>query len=136
MNKCVINPYVYPGIRLADLPKEYRTTIKKRGREYNQTIITDAILKVMKIPFGDIEHKTRRKKIVDARRIYCYQMKDKLSWSLKDIGISIGNRDHTTIVYSIKTYRDLCQTDDVFKEWADRIEDEIYSNSADLIINP
>jgi chromosomal replication initiator protein len=136
MNKCFINPYVYPGIRLADLPKEYRTVIKKRGRQYNQTIISDAILKVMEVPFKDIEHKTRRKTIVDARKIYCYQMKDKLGWSLKDIGISIGNRDHTTVVHNIQTYRDLYETDDTFKDWADRIEEDINTNSADLIIKP
>ena len=136
MIKCDISPYVYPGIRLADLPKEYRTVIKKRGRQYNQTIISDAITKVMNVPFKDIEHKTRRKTIKDARKIYCYQMKDKLSWSLKEIGVSIGNRDHTTVIHNIQTYKDLYQTDDAFKDWADRIEDEIDSNSADFIINP
>lgn len=136
MNKCFINPYVYPGIRLADLPKEYRTIIKKRGRQYNQTIISDAIFKIMEVPFRDIEHKTRRKIIKDARKIYCYQMKDKLSWSLKDIGVSIGNRDHTTIIHNIQTYKDLYETDDTFKDWADRIENEIDSNSADFIIKP
>ena len=134
MDKCKITPYVYPGIKLADLPKEYRTVIKKRGRQYNQTIICDAIMKVMEVPFKDIEHKTRKKTIKDARKIYCYQMKDKLSWSLKEIGNSIGKRDHTTIIHNIQTYRDLYETDDVFRDWADKIEDEIDCNSADFII--
>jgi chromosomal replication initiator protein len=90
----------------------------------------------MEVPFRDIEHKTRRKTIKDARKIYCYQMKDKLNWSLKEIGVSIGNRDHTTIIHNIQTYRDLYETDDIFKDWADRIENEIESNSSDFFIKP
>lgn len=134
MNKCDVSPYVFPGIRLADFPTAVRTVIKKRGRQYNQTVITDSILKVMNIPFRDIEHKTRKKSIVDARRIYCYQMKNKLDWSLKEIGKSIGGRDHTTVLYSINSYRDLYQTDDTFKNWCNMIEEEIDCRSGDLII--
>ena len=136
MNKCVISPYSYPGIRLADLPTTIRTVIKQRGRLYNQTIISDAIDKVMRVPFKDIAHKTRKKTIKDARKIYCYQMKHKLNWSLKEIGATIGNRDHTTIIHNIQTYQDLYETDDNFRDWAERIEYEIDCNSIDLIIKP
>lgn len=134
MNKCVVSPYVYPGIRLADLPATIRTVIKKRGRQYNQTVIADSIFKVMSVPFRDIEHKTRKKGIVDARKIYCYQMKSKLNWSLKEIGRSMGNRDHTTVIHSIKAYQDLYETDDIFRDVCDKIEDEIDCRSVDLII--
>lgn len=129
-----ISPYVFVGIRLADLPIEMRTIIKKRGRAYSQTIITDAIKKVMKIPFMKIENKTRKHPIKDARKIYCFQMKHKLGWSLKDIGESIGGRDHTTIVHNIKTYKNLYETDDNFREIANQIENEIDCSSADLVI--
>lgn len=133
MNKSVISPYAYPGIRLADLPAVIRTVIKKKGRQYNQTIISDSINRVMNIPFKDIARKNRRKTIVDARRIYCYQMKHKLNWSLKEIGSTIGGRDHTTVLYNIQTYRDLYETDDNFRDWADKIEQNIDLSSADLI---
>jgi chromosomal replication initiator protein len=136
MNKCIINPYYYPGIRLADLPATIRTVIKQRGRAYNQTIISDAIYKVMDVPFFSIAHKTRKRTIKDARKIYCYQMRHKLNWSLKDIGISIGGRDHTTIIHNVQTYKDLYETDENFKDWADKIEHLIDCNSSDLIINP
>ena len=135
MNKCVISPYSYPGIRVADLPMSIRTIIKKRGKAYSQAIISDAINKVMKVPFRDIEHKTRKKTIKDARKIYCYQIRHKLNWSLKEIGATIGGRDHTTIIHNVQTYHDLYETDDNFREIADRIEDEINYSSADLIIN-
>lgn len=131
--ECVISPYVYVGIRISDLPMHVRTTIRKRTKKYNQAIILEAIEKVTGVTFEQLHMHKRTINLVTARQIYCYQMRDKLPWSLKEIGISI-NRDHTTVIYAVEAYHNLYETDDKFIETANKIENELDVLSSELVI--
>jgi chromosomal replication initiation ATPase DnaA len=128
----VISPYAYVGLRIADLPPNIRRTIRMRTRRYTQRLIAEAIEKVTKVPMHMLGHKTRSRPVVYARHIYCFQMRDKTNWSLKEIGASIGGRDHTTIIHAVNTYHDLNETEDSFFELCNVIENEIDWASADL----
>lgn len=130
--KVVISPYSYVGLRIADLPPNIRKTIRMRTRRYSQTIITEAIEKVTGVPRSMLAHKTRRLPVALARHIYCYQMRDKTTLSLKEIGQTLGGRDHTTVLNSVNVYHNLNETDDSFFELSNRIENEIDWASADL----
>lgn len=131
-DKVVISPYAYVGLRIADLPPNIRKTIRMRTRRYSQRLIAEVIEKVTNVPIHMLGHKTRSRPVVYARHIYCFQMRDKTNWSLKEIGASIGGRDHTTIIHSVNVYHDLNETEDSFFELCNRIENEIDWASADL----
>jgi chromosomal replication initiator protein len=45
--------------------------------------------------------------------------------SLKNIGEVFGGRDHSTVIYSIKTVQDLMETDTFFKETVLELEKKI-----------
>lgn len=128
----VISPYAYVGLRISDLPPNIRKTIRMRTRRYTQRLIAEVIEKITKVPIHMLGHKTRSRPVVYARHIYCFQMRDKTNWSLKEIGASIGGRDHTTVIHSVKTYHDLNETEDSFFELCNVIENEIDWASADL----
>jgi chromosomal replication initiation ATPase DnaA len=132
--ECIISPYVYVGIRIADLPAHVRATIRKRTRKYNQSIIIEAVQKVTGVTFEQIHMHKRTIELVTARQIYCHQMRDKLPWSLKEIGLSI-NRDHTTVIYALEAYSNLYETDSIFMETANRVENELDELSSELIVN-
>ena len=133
--KVNISPYVFAGIRLRDLPDSLRVKIKHRNKSYSHSIIVDAIEKVTEMKFTDIMQSKRSITLVDIRRIYCYQVRDKLGWSLKEIGLSIGKRDHTTIIHNIKTYLDIYDTEDEFRSMADKISHEIECSSEEYTHN-
>lgn len=128
----VISPYVYVGIRIADLPAHVRTTIRKRTKKYTQAIILEAIGKVTGVTFEQIHMRKRTLELVTARQIYCFQMRDKLPWSLKNIGTSI-NRDHTTVIYAIEAYHNLYETDEIFAGIADKVENQLDALSCELV---
>lgn len=133
--RITISPYVFAGIKLRDLPDEIRHKIKQRNKSYSHSIIVEAIEKVTDMKFTDITKKKRSTTLVDMRRIYCYQVRDKLRWSLKEIGESMGGKDHTTVIHNLKTYADIYETEDDFKNMADRIADEIEFSSEEYLFN-
>ncbi|MGD8719825.1 MAG: chromosomal replication initiator protein DnaA [Candidatus Zixiibacteriota bacterium] len=49
----------------------------------------------------DLISKSRRANIARARQMAMYLCREKTSSSLADIGLAFGNRDHTTVLYSI-----------------------------------
>jgi chromosomal replication initiation ATPase DnaA len=130
--KVRISPYSYVGLRISDLPPSIRRTIRMKTRRYTQRLIAEAIEKVTNVPIHMLGHKTRKRNIVYARHIYCFQMRDKTTWSYKEIGATIGGRDHTTVINSVNVYHDLNETEDSFYQLCNLIENEIDMASADL----
>ena len=122
----MISPYVFPGVLVKDLPKDL--TIRRGGahvdvRSINtHRVIVDAIEAVTGLPMQEYSGGKRWPDVVNARRLYVYQVKTRLNWSLELIGEKMGGRDHTTMTYSIKKYHDLFKTDEVFRENAIRID--------------
>ena len=125
-----ISPYVYVGIRPTDLPKNIKVKLKFLKRRYTIDIIATAIKKVTKITHQQIGRKDRHRDVTEARKMYCYFIKQKMNLSLKEIGNSIG-RDHTTIIHNIEVFKDLYETDQDFKSKADEVLELIETNSLD-----
>ncbi len=49
----------------------------------------------------DLMSKSRRANVARARQVAMYFCREKTSTSLADIGLAFGNRDHTTVLYSV-----------------------------------
>jgi chromosomal replication initiator protein len=111
----LISPYVYVGIRGADIPIKFRKSLKKQKPPYTQNMVVEAVEEVMGISFEEMQSKYRFKQIVQARNMYCYYMYKHLGWTLLEIGKSIGGRDHTTIIHNIKVHDDMCYSDPEFE---------------------
>ena len=80
-------------------------------------------LKEMFIPFlptihGKILHletSERWREIVELRAIYCH-LAVNMNYTLQKIGISIGNRDHTTVRNSLINFKNWMETNEPFRE--------------------
>jgi len=82
--------------------KEHKTSI--------QTIIKE-VSKYFSIPINDILSAKRNKFISHARQLAMYLSRDLTSSSLPRIGKSIGDRDHSTVIYAISKISDLIKID-------------------------
>ena len=124
-NKELVNPYVIVGLKRIDWPLSIKINIKKRKYKYNQQMIISAVEKYTRIEFSEFMKKSRKRKLSEARKLYCYFMRTKLKWELREIGETIGGRDHTTVIHNINVYKDLYETDDDFRCKADNISEEL-----------
>jgi chromosomal replication initiator protein len=106
-----------------------KTVIKNFVSEINKEVTVENIQKLvadhLQIPVDNLFGKTRKRSIVIARQLSMYLAKTMTDRSLKNIGDVFGGRDHSTVIYSIKTVQDLMETDNYFKETVLELEKKI-----------
>lgn len=113
-----IHPYIFMGIRF-------------KGNEYNilnNHIILKAIHKATGVIESDLIKHKRKAYLVDARKIYCHNVRKYLKWSFADIGKYLNNRNHASIIYCCNHYYSIYKTDNAFREKADMVTREIECN--------
>ncbi len=60
--------------------------------------------------------KSRKREFAQCRQISMYVLNTKTRMSLKNIGEYFGGRDHTTVIHSTQTVRDLMDVDEEYKK--------------------
>lgn len=79
-----------------------------------------------------LNSKTRKREIVQLRQICHYFANEYLKYPSGRIGKEIGNKDHATVLYSIKTINNLIETDKYFASDIESIDNIIKSNLSRL----
>ncbi len=92
------------------------------SKEINIENIQSIISEFFDIPVESITGKSRKRNIVIARQLGIYFSKKMTDLSLKEIGRKFGNRDHATVLHSIKTVNNLLDTDNLFEDTVSKIE--------------
>lgn len=64
----------------------------------------------------DLCTRCRKRTLIEARGIYYTLMRKYSSESLKNLGFTIGNYDHTTVIHSLNMVQDLIATQKVFRQ--------------------
>ncbi len=80
--------------------------------EVTPETIINAVCSFYRVTKGDLVGKCKKKDLVQPRQICCYLMCELLSLPLMSIGKALGNRNHTTILYSRNKVEEMCQVND------------------------
>jgi chromosomal replication initiator protein len=96
--------------------KVLRNFVKSSSREITIDAIQKMVCDYFDVPYDKLLQKTRKREIVQARQITMFLSKAFTKNSLKTIGEHFGGRDHTTVIHSCQTVKDLMDTDNLFKE--------------------
>jgi chromosomal replication initiator protein len=96
--------------------KVLRNFVKSSSKEITIEAIQKMVCDFFDVPYDKLLQKTRKREIVQARQITMYLSKSFTKNSLKTIGEHFGGRDHTTVIHSCQTVKDLMDTDSLFKE--------------------
>lgn len=95
-------------------------------RNSNKEISIDYIQKVVSEYFGlsieEMNSKTRKRNIVQARQLAMYFSKEHTRASLTTIGLQCGNKDHATVLHACKTVKNLLDTDKNFKNYFEDLD--------------
>lgn len=109
----IMNAMLIPGIRNKK-PLPSSGTLRER--------IISIVTNEFGIPTSDVFRKCRKREIVMSRQISMMFIKQYDHGSLKAIGFYFGGRDHTTVIHSIRTIKDLMSTDEVLRERVNKIQ--------------
>lgn len=100
-----------------DLAKKVlKNFVKTSSKEITIEAIQKMVCEYFDVSYDKLLQKTRKREIVQARQITMYLAKTFTKNSLKTIGEHFGGRDHTTVIHSCQTVKDLMDTDSLFKE--------------------
>ncbi len=105
-----------------DVTRNFVTQINK---EITLEFIKNLVADHFSVPVEKLGGKTRKRQFVIARQLSMYLAKHLTDKSLKAIGEMFGGRDHSTVIYSIKTVQDLMETDLVFKDTVSELEKKL-----------
>jgi chromosomal replication initiation ATPase DnaA len=114
--KALIKSHYLMISRLETLLDEEAVRIKKK------TCAADKVIYLVNETFNtDCTEQTRRKRVVFARHCAAYLLREYTNMTLVDISNSLGNTDHATCSHSIKTAKNLIETDEDYANKVDKI---------------
>ena len=96
--------------------KVLRNFVKTSSKEITIDAIQKMVCEYFDVSYDKLLQKTRKREIVQARQITMYLAKAFTKTSLKTIGEHFGGRDHTTVIHSCQTVKDLMDTDSIVRE--------------------
>jgi len=99
--------------------------VKNTTREISIDFIQKIICDYFSIPVDQLNSKTRKRDIVQARQLAMFFSKKLTKSSLATIGLHCGNKDHATVLHACRTVTNLIDTDKNFRTFADEIEKKI-----------
>jgi len=111
----IMNPHIYIG-----LPALVRLQYLKKS----QNLILEVVAKVTDVSVDDITGTSRVKRCAIARHYAVHFLRKYAHMHLKTIGEVLGNRNHSTILWSLETFNNSLIYPD-FKFTADLIEERI-----------
>jgi len=85
-----------------------------------KTAVLNAVMQVTNIPLEKLKDSTRNRSVVYARHSVHYHLKKRTSYTLQEIGKTF-DKDHTTVIHSIKVYKNLLQYDKDFREFDEKL---------------
>ena len=109
-----------------DLTKEMiDKLIKSTKREISIDYIQKVVCNYYNIGLEQLQSKTRKREIVQARQVAMFFSKTLTKSSLATIGSQIGGKDHATVLHACKTVNNLIETDKRFRLQVDEIEKKL-----------
>lgn len=97
------------------LKDQYSITHTQSSKVITLSGIRKDVSAITLVPEYDIDIKTRKREVVQARQICHYLAKNHINRSLAHIGEYFGNVDHATVLHSCRTINNLLETNNEFK---------------------
>lgn len=94
------------------------------NHHYDNTIIgiQKAVCNYYNIDLQKLHANTRKREYVLPRQIAMYFCKKLTKLSFREIGENIGNKDHATVIFAIKTIKNLIETNRQFRNQINELE--------------
>lgn len=103
-------------------------TPKNIVKEVSLDKIVEEVSNIYNISQEDIYGKSRKAEIVQARQLSIYLAQLHTQLSVSKIGLLIGNKNHATVLHSIKAIKNRLKTDKALKEQIDELTDILKGN--------
>ena len=131
MEGFLLRTVAYASLKHREIDMELVRDVLKhviRSNSKHEVSIDDIIKVVgakLDVKISDIKSRKKNKNIVAARQICMYFARKLTNFSFPDIGDKIGNRDHSTVIYSCNKVEKLIETDMKMKKIVADLEEAV-----------
>ena len=87
-----------------------------------QRMLANVVAREFEVPNNFIENKGRAKRVTAPKQVFSYFLYYKAAMTLYEVAAVLGYKEHSTIIYNLKTVEGL-YLEDYFKAKIDRISD-------------
>lgn len=98
----------------------------KRSRKASEQKMIEIIAEVYQVDKSFHMIKKRSKHLVDARRVLCKLLVNQYGWTKVATGKFL-DKDHTSVIHCIKSFDNLYETDEQFRDNANEVFERIQS---------
>jgi len=118
LNDHISNEFIFGDVLKAIPFNDISMNVINRIKSAQVTFdsIEKSVCDFVKCKPEELQLKTRKREVVEARQILHYLAKNKKLGSLAAIGFRFGRKDHATVLHSNRTVTNLLETDHEFKE--------------------
>lgn len=102
--------------------------VSQINKEITVNNIKQLVADYFNLPVEKLGSKTRKRAVVLARQLSMYLAKNYTNSSLTAIGSEFGDRDHSTVIYSVNAVKNMMDTDLVFKDTVEDLEKQVQLN--------
>lgn len=88
---------------------------KLPGKDFQAKAIVNAVATFYEVDAKKLLWKTRTREIVTPRHVAMYFVRKYTSLTLDQIG-RLFKRDHTVAIYALRSVKDLCDTDPIYRQ--------------------
>ena len=99
--------------------------VKSTKREISIDFIQKIVSDFFGLTVAEIQSKTRKREIVQARQLAMFFSKKFTKSSLTTIGQELGKKDHATVLHACRTVSNLIETDKQFSYYVEELEKKI-----------
>lgn len=90
-----------------------------------QRMLANVVAREFEVPENFIENKGRAKRVTAPKQVFSYFLYHKAEMTLNDVAKVLGYKEHSTILYNLKTVEGLC-AEEYFKARVDRVAEAAY----------
>lgn len=124
-----VSPYIFVGLE----PNYKSRVILNFVKTVNPLDVLEVVAKETSVTVEDIISKTRVQNIAEARQLFCHVIRERYGIPFAKIGKLI-NRDHATILHSIKAHKNRHDVDKQYRELTRnvfvKVENMVYDYSS------
>ncbi len=103
--------------------------LSEKKKSISIEYIVDFVAKEQNIKPADLRSKKRAKKIVEARRIAIYLARSLTTFSMPQIAVHFGMKDHSAISHAMRKIEEIIEEDENFKVLIEEIQSKIETNT-------
>ncbi len=126
LNKVVAHASLMREEITIELAKNALQNLVDRRKSITVAMVIDVVSDFFGITIEELKSNGRSKRIAGPRHMAMYLAREETTASLPQIGESLGNRDHTTIMYGYEKIAKLVETDDHIRKEAMQLREKLY----------